>query len=173
GFRYYSDPELGPDYARAMSELCESYAGALPRVRAWAHEQFPRAPEEPEAAHARAIKAKALDLLRGLLPASSLSHMGIYASGQAYEQLIMHLAAHPLPEARRCGTQMLAAVSAIVPSFVARVSRAERGGVWIEQLRARNAAAEALAARLGLREVEPADGASVRLIDFHGDETAL
>ena len=64
---------------------------------------FPRAEGEPEAAHARAIKAKALDLLRGLLPAASLSHMGIFASGQAYEGLILHLLAHPLPEAREIG----------------------------------------------------------------------
>ena len=40
-----------------------------------------------------------MDLLRGLLPAASLSHMGIYASGQTYEQLILHLMSHPLPEA--------------------------------------------------------------------------
>ena len=46
------------------------------------------------------VQAKALDLLRGLLPAASLSHMGIYATGQTYEQLILHLLAHPLPEAR-------------------------------------------------------------------------
>ena len=59
-----------------------------------------RAGDEAPAAHARAIKAKALDLLRGLLPASSLSHMGIFATGQTYEQLILHLLAHPLPEAR-------------------------------------------------------------------------
>ena len=60
-----------------------------------------RAPTgESEAARARAVNAKALDLLRGLLPAASLSHMGIYATGQAYEQLILHLIGHPLPEAR-------------------------------------------------------------------------
>ena len=38
--------------------------------RAWAEDEFPRADGEPPAAHARAIKAKALDLLRGLLPAA-------------------------------------------------------------------------------------------------------
>jgi thymidylate synthase ThyX len=173
GYRYYRDAELGASYGAAMDSIFEIYALALAPVAAWVAERFPATDTQSAAAHERAVRAKALDLLRGLLPASSLSHMGIYASGQAYEQLIMHLAAHPLPEARRCGTQMLAAVSAIVPSFVARVSRAERGGVWIEQLRSRSAAAEALAARLGLREVEPADGASVRLIDFHGDEVAL
>ena len=58
---------------------------------------------EPEAAHLRSIKAKALDLLRGLLPAASLSHMGIFATGQAYEQLLLRLLASPLPEARDYG----------------------------------------------------------------------
>ena len=56
--------------------------------------------EEPEGAWRRSIRAKALDLLRGLLPASTLSHVGIYATGQAYEQLLLRLMASPLPEAR-------------------------------------------------------------------------
>ena len=64
-------------------------------MTAWAEAEYPRREEEAPVAHARAIKAKGLDLLRGLLPASSLSHMGIYATGQTYEQLIMHLLAHP------------------------------------------------------------------------------
>src|SRR6185436_279025 len=101
GYRYYRDPELGPEYEQAMDCLFESYAAALPRVRAWVDATFPRADGEPEAARARAVNAKALDLLRGLLPAASLSHMGIYATGQTYEQLILHLIGHPLPEARR------------------------------------------------------------------------
>ena len=83
-----------------MDELFDTYAASLPRVTAWADAQFPPPDGEPSAAHARAIQAKALDLLRGLLPAASLSHMGIYATGQTYEQLILHLLAHPLPEAR-------------------------------------------------------------------------
>src|SRR4051794_9352505 len=91
GYRYYRDAELGPEYTAAMDTLFETYAAALPAVAAWAEARFPRGVDEPEAAHRRAIRAKALDLLRGLLPAASLSHMGIFASGQAYEQLILHL----------------------------------------------------------------------------------
>ena len=52
---------------------------------------------------ARSIRAKALDLLRGLLPAATLSHVGIFASGQAYEQLVLRLIASPLPEAQAYG----------------------------------------------------------------------
>jgi thymidylate synthase ThyX len=175
GFRYYRDPALGPQYTRAMDELFSIYSGALPRVAAWAADEFPRAEDEPPAAHARAIKAKALDLLRGLLPASSLSHMGIFATGQTYEQLILHLLAHPLPEARDYGRMILDEVSSVMPSFVARVSRADRGGEWIGYLESRARAATRWAARLGLNESalgEPT-GPSVTLIRYEGDEEDL
>jgi thymidylate synthase ThyX len=173
-YRYYRDPEIGPRYARAMDELFTIYSGALPRVIRWAHEEFPRSPDEPEAAHARAIKAKALDLLRGLLPASSLSHMGIFATGQSYEQLILHLLAHPLPEARRYGQMILEEVKAVMPSFVARVERPDRGGEWVRYLEARTRAERTWAARLGLDRRDADDaGPSVRLTRADGDEDDL
>ena len=117
-----------------------SYSEALPRVEAWAAERFPRSEGEPEAAHARSIRAKALDLLRGLLPAASLSHVGIFASGQAYEQLLLRLFASPLPEARDYashdprgaegrGAELRGARGAARPrGRVDRVSRGARGG---------------------------------------------
>jgi thymidylate synthase ThyX len=175
GFRYYRDEELGPEYGRAMDELFGIYAAAIPRVLAWAEQEFPRSPDEPSAAHARALRAKALDLLRGLLPASSLSHMGIYASGQTYEQLILHLLGHPLPEARRYGAMILEEVKAMMPSFVSRVERPDRGGEWIAYLRARAQAGERWAARLGLTEQQHDgdSGPSVRLTRVEGSEDDL
>jgi thymidylate synthase ThyX len=173
GYRYWRDPELGPAYERAMDAVFDVYAQALPRVIAWADGMFAG---EPGPARDRAVKAKALDLLRGLLPAASLSHMGMYATGQTYEQLILHLLAHPLPEAREIGRQMLDAMKAVMPSFVARVERPERGGEWISFLESRERVGERWAARLGL-DREPGDdgagGPSVRLLHVDGDEESL
>ena len=175
GYRYYGDPELGRDYAAAMNELFATYSRSLPRVAAWAEQEFPREPDEPAPAHARAIKAKALDLLRGLLPASSLSHMGIFATGQSYEQLILHLLAHPLPEAQRYGRMILTELQAVMPSFVARVERPERGGEWVAYLEARAAAGRRWSERLSLDEEEGRgdNGPSVRLTRVQGDEDDL
>jgi thymidylate synthase ThyX len=174
GYRYYRDADLGPPYRRAMDELFDIYATSLPRVAAWADAAFPPPGGEPTAAHRRAVQAKALDLLRGLLPAASLSHMGIYATGQTYEQLILHLLAHPLPEARHYGRMLLDAVKAVIPSFVARVERRDRGGEWIGYLEARERAAERWVSRLGLdRPAHDAQRASVRLLHVDGDEDAL
>jgi thymidylate synthase ThyX len=173
-FRYYRDEELGPEYAQAMDRLFTIYQQALPQVTQWAEREFPRAADEPPQAHARAIKAKALDLLRGLLPAASLSHMGIYASGQTYEQLILHLLAHPLPEARDYGAMILQEVQAVMPSFVARVQRPDRGGEWIGYLESRAEAGRRWARRLGLDQAQHEDaGPSVRLLGVHGDEDDL
>jgi thymidylate synthase ThyX len=102
--------------------------------------------------------------------------MGIYATGQAYEQLILHLLAHPLPEARETGRMILEAIQAVMPSFVARVERPDRGGRWIEYLREREAAADRWAARLGLDRGSAAErdpGPSVRLLHVDGDEDML
>jgi thymidylate synthase ThyX len=172
GYRYYRDPELGPEYERVMDELFSTYSAALPEVISWAEREFPRAADEAPPAHARAVKAKALDLLRGLLPASSLSHMGIFATGQTYEQLILHLLAHPLPEARSYGQMILEEIQAVMPSFVARVERPDRGGEWVSYLESRVQAGERWARRLDLGR-EPADGPSVRLLRHDGEEEDL
>ena len=175
GYRYFRDPSLGPEYERAMDELFTIYSDSLPRVAAWVDDAFPAPDGEPTAAHRRAVQAKSLDLLRGLLPAASLSHMGIYASGQTYEQLILHLMAHPLPEARQYGGMLLDAVRAVIPSFVTRVDRPDRGGTWVEYLQSREAAAERWVARLGLdrRASDDEERSSVRLLHVDGDEEAL
>jgi thymidylate synthase ThyX len=171
GYRYYRDPELGPHYEHAMDAVFDAYSSALPRVAAWVESEFPG---DDSPARRRAVQAKALDLLRGLLPAASLSHMGIYASGQTYEQLILHLLAHPLPEARRNGQLILEAIQAVMPSFVTRVERPDRGGEWIAYLEGRERAADRWVRRLGLdRESEPDARPSVRLLHVDGDEDAL
>ena len=169
-YRYYRDATLGPEYEAAMDELFAIYAECLPRVRAWVDASFTG---EDSPARRRAVQAKALDLLRGLLPASALSHMGIYASGQTYEQLILHLLAHPLPEAREYGSMILDAVKAVMPSFVARVERPDRGGEWVAYLRERDGAAARWTQRLGLDRSEPGDRPSVRLLHVEGDEESL
>jgi thymidylate synthase ThyX len=111
--------------------------------------------------------------LRGLLPASTLSHVGVYATGQAYEQLLLRLAASPLPEARAFGELIHEELKKVIPSFVARVERPDRGGDWIAHLRERREATERAVARLGLdrRGGEPAP--SVELTHVDGTEDDL
>jgi thymidylate synthase ThyX len=173
GYRFYRDERLGPEFAAAMDELFAIYSRSLTEVEAWAAERWPRG-EEPQGAWQRSIRAKALDLLRGLLPAATLSHVGIYASGQAYEQLIMRLMASPLPEAREYGGMILAELQQVMPSFVSRVERPDRGGEWISYFERRREQTESWVARLGLgRRGESDDAPSVELVHVDGSEEDL
>jgi len=69
---------------------------------------------------------------------------------------------------------LLEELQKIIPSFVARVPREDRGGRWVEYLRERAEAAAAAAARLGLTEPSEQEAApSVRLVRAHGTEDEL
>ena len=144
-------------------------------MAAWVASEYPAADGEDEKAHARAVNAKALDLMRGLLPASSLSHMGMFASGQAYESLLLHLFASPLPEAQAYGELLLAELQKVIPSFVQRVERPERGGRWIDYLRTLKTESASWADRLGIGEPQSdvESGPYVRLLSHDGDQRRL
>ena len=99
--------------------------------------------------------------------------MGIFATGQTYEQLILHLLAHPLPEARDYGRMILEELQSVIPSFLTRVERPDRGGQWIEYLASRERAGDRWARRLGLDAAEGPAGPSVNLLRVEGDEDDL
>jgi thymidylate synthase ThyX len=99
--------------------------------------------------------------------------MGIFATGQTYEQLILHLLAHPLGEARSYGRMILDELKTVMPSFLTRVERPDRGGQWTLYLEARERAGERWAARLGLDAAEGPAGPSVTLLRAEGDEDDL
>jgi thymidylate synthase ThyX len=174
GYRFYRDDDLGPEFAAAMDEIFAIYSRSLTAVEEWAAGRWPRGDAEPEGAWRRSIRAKALDLLRGLLPAATLSHVGIYASGQSYEGMIMRLMASPLPEARQYGGMILTELQQVMPSFVSRVDRPERGGEWISFLQRRRERTEEWVARLGLDRRGEADAApAVELVHVDGSEADL
>jgi thymidylate synthase ThyX len=165
-YRYYRDPDilgsaLGARYVGDMDQLFDTYASLLPRLTSWLGRRFPARPGDPELAHRQAVRAKALDSLRGLLPAGSLSNVGIFGSAQSYEQLVLRLRAHPLPEARRYAEMVLTELRKVVPSFMARLDRPDRGGRWLQYLHETQAATADLVARLwpDAQVAEPVDQA--------------
>jgi thymidylate synthase ThyX len=155
-----------------MNSLFDTYSSLIGPMSAWVEDRFPRRSGESSSAHSRAIRAKTLDILRGLLPAASLSHVGIFATGQTYEQLVLHLFAHPLAEARQYGEMILGELRTVIPSFLARVDRPDRGGEWMRHLRRRNDVAQRLAQRLNLHQDQAPCEPSVRLLEVRGSEDA-
>jgi thymidylate synthase ThyX len=169
-FRYHRPPgilssPLGTRYVADLDDLFTAYAELLAPMQDWLRERHPREPGDSDLVYRHAVRAKAFDALRGLLPAASLSNVGIYGSGQAYEQLIQRMRAHPLPEARAYADLMLAELRKVIPSFLSRVDRPDRGGEWTAYLAATASATEEVAHRL-LADVEPEPRPAVTLVDW-------
>ena len=106
-YRFYRDNDLlesrfGARYIGEMDRMFDTYGELLPRADRLARPaNYPKTAEDTDFVYRQAIRAKALDALRGLLPASALSNLGIYASGQAYEALLLRMRAHPSARSAR------------------------------------------------------------------------
>ena len=140
-YRYFRDPglldsPLGARYVGDMDRMFDTYGELLGEAQAWLAARHPRQSGDSDFVHRQAVRAKGLDALRGLLPAGSLSNVGIYGTGQSYEMLLVRMRSHPLPEARVYADMMLEELRKVIPSFLQRVDRADRGGAWSDYLTA-------------------------------------
>jgi thymidylate synthase ThyX len=181
-YRYYRDPAiaesaLGARFVGDMDRMFDTYAELLPIQQTWFAEQHPKAKGDSDFAYRQAIRAKAFDALRGILPAASLSNVGIYGTGQAYEALLIRMRCHPLPEAREYADLMLTELRKVIPSFLTRVDLPDRGGANADYLAANRRNMENLAEKLfeddeaaaSQRERELDATTSVRLVDYDPD----
>ena len=170
-YRYHRDPELlasdlGSTYIAAMDGLFATYCGLVEPLHAHLDAVLPSQPDTR--ARTRAIRALGLDLMRALLPAGTVSNVGVFASPQSLEQMVMRLRAHPLPEARSYADLIAAELQATIPDFVSRLDRPDRGGAWTEYLADLHTALAAASAQLAAPDTMPA-GDEVRLQSWDRD----
>ena len=125
---------LGARYVGDMDRMFDSYTLLLEKVTEHVRATVPRDASDSDFVYRMATRAKALDAVRGVLPAAALSNVGIYGSGQAFEALLVRMRAHPLPEARQYAELMLHELRKVIPSFLRRVDLADRGGRWSHYL---------------------------------------
>jgi thymidylate synthase ThyX len=173
-YRYHVPAELdGPLRARYVATLdsaFDAYRAWLPRLREFFAARFPPSPGDSDVVYRATIRAKALDTLRGMLPAATISNVGIYGTGQAYEQLLLRMRAHPLAEVRAYADLMLVELRKVIPAFLRRVDLPDRGGAWSAYLAATREATRATAGRiLGRSEPEPRDEVVLTEFDPEGE----
>ncbi len=170
-YRFYRDHDLlesrfGARYIGEMDRMFDTYRELLPQLTDWLATKYPKTAEDTDFVYRQAIRAKALDGLRGLLPASALSNLGIYASGQAYESLLLRMRAHPLPEVREYSKMMYDELVKVIPSFLKRLDVPERGVAWTKYLAETRSATRALVRSLDDAEPTGEAGDSVRLVSY-------
>ena len=175
-FRYYRDPDIvagrfGTRYVGDMDRMFDAYSEMAERVTQHVRESVPKEAGDSDFVWRQATRAKALDAVRGALPAASLSNVGIYGSGQAFENLLLRMRAHPLPEARHYADMMLSELRKVVPSFLRRVDMEERGVRWSEYLASTASGTHELAERFFGNSIA-SEAAEVSLVDFDPDGEA-
>ncbi|HEV8721747.1 MAG TPA: FAD-dependent thymidylate synthase [Candidatus Binatia bacterium] len=79
------------------------------RLRRWA-----------ETAYRATVRAHACDVLRSYLPAATLTNVGMFGVGQAFEYLLSKFYSHPLSEAKELAAAMHTDLNQLIPSFVKR-----------------------------------------------------
>jgi len=155
-------------YVGCLDRAFETYSHWIDAATKYFETKVPREQGVSAFVYKATIRAKALDALRGLLPAATRSNLGIFASGQAYELLLLRMQGHPLVEVRDCAAAMLVELRAVIPAFLARVDRPGRGDVWSRYLASTRDATEKLARQL-LKDEEPAARDEVTLTDYDPD----
>jgi thymidylate synthase ThyX len=155
-------------YTALLDDVFARYGRMFERLEPWFQERFPKDPGDSDFVYRQSILAKTCDTLRMLLPAGTRSNLGIYATGQSYEQLLMRLAQHPLAEARAYGELMTTQLRRVIPEFLKRVDVPDRGLAWSAYWREVRERTEELAAKL-VGDVEPEPRAEVTLLDFDPD----
>jgi thymidylate synthase ThyX len=161
-------PRLRERYVETLDLAFDTYARWLEPMQAHLSARYPRQPADPEAVYRNTIRAKALDTLRGLLPAATAANVGLYGTGQAYEALLLRLRANPLAEAQAYADLMLTELRKVIPAFLKRVDLPDRGTTWSRYLADTREATSAVAEKL-LGSLEPEPRPEVVLVDYDRD----
>ncbi len=173
GWKYLTPPELEghvlrTPYQATLDDAFQTYSRWIEPAQAYYRRRHPKSPTDSDGVYRAAIRAKALDTLRGLLPAATRSNVGIFGTGQAFEQLLLRLRAHPLAEARNCADLMLRELRLLIPAFLTRVDREDRGVRWSRYLTDKRSETGAIAARL-LGQIDADPRPEVALTEFDPD----
>lgn len=121
--RYYAPAELhgtdaGTMYDDTVRFLFTTYTTLLPRVIDAIKSDRPRAAKQTERGYHSACRAKALDVLRYLLPASTLTNLGMTINGRALEHLLTKMLSHTLPEIQHLGAMMKEEAQKLIPTLL-------------------------------------------------------
>ncbi len=149
-----------------MDWLFDTYAGLVHRLVPYYETLFPKQEGDSSFVWRSTIRAKACDDIRGLLPAATRSSVGIFASGQAYETMLIKMRANPLAEVREYADLMLTELRKVIPSFMRRVDVPDRGGAWTGYLAGIATDMNEMAARI---ETSPEPRPEVALVEWDDD----
>lgn len=170
-FLYYRDPVIMTSafksaYIDMCNELFETYTALIPPTTELLEKRFPKEDSISPGAYRAALRAKVLDCLRGLLPASTLTNMGVYGNGRFYEGMLQKLGASTLSELRDAGAKAFTELSKTIPSFVRRSDPTHRHGAAYREYVSKTRAERARVVNKYVGNAAYLPEAGVKLVDI-------
>ncbi len=170
-YQYYKEPVLMTSayrdlYQSTCNMLFDTYSKLIPPLTEWMEARCPQESGISDGAYRASIRAKVLDCLRGLLPAGTLTNMGVFGNGRFYEALLHKLHCNPLSELQEVGKKGYEELSKVIPSFVRRSEPSHRTHVSYEKFHEAMNSAIRLMTQQETESI-PTEGAQgVKLLDF-------
>jgi thymidylate synthase ThyX len=124
-YLFYREPILMTSayrdlYLDTCNMLFDTYSKMVAPLTAMMQEICPQDPNTSKTAYNAALRAKVCDCLRGLLPAGTLTNMGVFGNGRFYEGLIHKMHCHNLAEVQELGKSCFDELAKVIPSFIRR-----------------------------------------------------
>lgn len=126
-YPYYREPAIMQSrfkelYERTCDDLFQVYSELNEPLTTYIRSIFPKDDQTSDAAYQATLRAKVLDCLRGLLPSSTLTNLGVFGNGRFFEKILSDLALSPFEEFQSISSKAHKELSKIMPSFIRRAS---------------------------------------------------
>jgi thymidylate synthase ThyX len=197
-YRFYRDPEIMKSkYADMYEESCnfsfDIYSKNIEPMVNYVREKYPiekysfkdskdgkeklfsKLKNESDIKSANMIyrgstKAKALDILRGLLPASTLTNVGITGNGRAFEYLLTVLGSSELKEEQDLASKIKKELDTTIKSFVRRADD-KYGKAFQKYLKDIKNKSKSITAK----EIKsnPKKGTITKLVDYESEKNSI
>ena len=139
-YHYVIPPEIAGSpleslYKEYMDFLFDTYTEILEELTPILKKKYPQGEKQTDRAWEAIIRAKACDIVSGLLPASTRSNLGVYANGQAFEYMLVKMYASDNAEVIQYADMILHELRKIIPAFLTRVDLENRGKLWSQYIK--------------------------------------
>jgi len=124
-YKFYRDPKiLGSEFREIFLDinnlLFDTYSNLVDPMMEHCKKTCPREEGVSDTVYKFTIRAKACDALRGLLPVSTLTNMGVFGNGRFFEYMLLRLRSHQLTEMNQIADKAQTELNKVISAFVKR-----------------------------------------------------
>lgn len=119
------ESKFAQEYERVMNSLFDFYVESTQKMIEFMKKKFPRPKSMNEKFYESITKARACDVLRYALPASTLTNIGMTANAREWEHVIVKMLSHPLEEVNQIALQLKEECGKILPTLLKAAEKSD------------------------------------------------